>query len=130
MLRKFGMTSALVLAGLATPVVAEEHYVLMMGNGYFPDYIHPVVGDTIRFINMTNYPMSATADDGSWDTGVLQPSAEYVLSVTDGMKQTYGNSVTDAVDTWGAAVGIGVVGVIDYLNPANTTENTIVANAK
>lgn len=130
MLRKICLTSALVFAGLATPVVAEEHYVLMMGNGYFPKRIHVVPGDTIRFINMTPYAMSATAEDGSWDAGVLQQNEEVVLTVTDGMTKGFVNSVADAVDPYGRTVGLDARGVIDYTNPANLTENMAVASAK
>lgn len=130
MLRKIALTSALVLGGLSAPAFAEEHYVLMMGNGYFPNFLYLNTGDTVRFINMTQFPTSATASDGSWDTGVLLQDQEYVLTVTDGMKQTYGNSVVDNIDQWGDTVGLNMVGVIDYLNTANTTENMVVANAK
>lgn len=128
MLRTFGLASALVLAGLATPAVAEEHYVLMMGNGYFPTSLHPVPGDTVRFINMSVHPMSATADDGTWDTGVLQQNEEFVLTVTDGMMPTYANSVLDNIDQYGAAVGLNAMGVIEYTTPANVTVNTLTSN--
>ena len=118
MLRKTGLMSALALAAATFSAQAEEHYVLLVGEGYFPDYIYPEVGDTIRFINSSSYPMSATASDGSWDSGVLQPNDEYVLPVTDGMKQTFGNSVDNNTDDDGNIIGADAIGVIEYTVPA------------
>ncbi|APZ52066.1 hypothetical protein [Salipiger abyssi] len=108
MLRKTGLL-ALTLGVLAAPLHASEHYVLLMGDGYFPDYVYPVVGDTIRFVNQSDVTMSATASDESWDTGPMAPGDVVILEVVDGMVQTFGDSVNG--DNLAA-------GVIDYVNAA------------
>ncbi|MCR8547937.1 hypothetical protein M4578_08865 [Salipiger sp. P9] len=108
MLRKTGLL-ALTLGCLAMPLQAKEHYVLLLGDGYFPDYVYPNYGDTIRFVNNSNVAMSATATDASWTTGRMEPGAVVILEVVEGMKQTF-------VDT--VATDSTAVGVIDYLNAA------------
>ena len=67
--------------------------------------------------------MSATASDASWDTGIMMPNEEYVLTVTDGMKQTFQNSVGELLGGLGDSTEISAVGVIDYLNPADVLTN-------
>ncbi|EIE52749.1 hypothetical protein AL036_06165 [Salipiger aestuarii] len=108
MLRKTGIL-ALSLGLLAAPAMAEVHYVLLMGDGYFPDYVYPAVGDQVKFVNESDITMAATATDGSWTTGVMLPGAVVMLDVTDGMTQTF----VDSENTAGLAAG-----TIDYFNPA------------
>lgn len=119
MLRKTGLLSVLALAGLAAPLHAEEHYVLLMSKGYFPKDIHVQVGDTIRFVNEGSLPMSATATDDSWSTGIMVGDAQVVIPVTEGMKQTFVNKAT-SVGFNGQEVNTApdAVGVIDYYNVA------------
>ena len=101
MLRKTGLFSVLAAVALAAPLHAEEHYVMLLDTGYFPDLVHPSVGDTVRFYNQGELPMSATASDGSWSTGLLLPGQDYTLEVVDGMKATYNNLLPDALDLGG-----------------------------
>lgn len=108
MLRNFGL-SLLVLAGTAAPLAAAEQEVMLMGLGYFPDEVYVTVGDVVNFVNASTVPMSATATDASWDTGVLQPGESYALEVTDGMQGAF----ADSYDSANAAAGF-----IDYVNPA------------
>ena len=108
MVRKFGM-SLILLAGVVGPLAAAEQEVKMMGLGYFPDEIYVSVGDVINFVNESSIPMSATATDASWDSGVLQPGESFALEVTDGMQGAFG----DTYDAESVAAGY-----IDYVNPA------------
>ena len=77
----------------------------MMGIGYFPDYVYPTVGDTIRFVNNSDLAMSAVATDDSWSTGLLQPGEQSIIDVVAGMQQSYGDLLTE---------GSTVAGVVDY----------------
>ena len=94
---------------------------MLLDTGYFPDLVHPSVGDTVRFYNQGELPMSATASDGSWSTGLLLPGQDYTLEVVDGMKATYNNLLPDALDLGGLLGTTGevveAIGQIDYLNP-------------
>ena len=49
--------------------------------------VHP--GDQIRWTNRDISPHTATADDGSWDTGELQKGQSAVVDVTENMSATY-----------------------------------------
>ncbi len=108
MLRKFGMTLFLV-AGTAAPLAAAEQEVKLMGLGYFPQEVYVTVGDVVTFVNDSTVPMSATAIDATWDSGVLEPGESYALEVTDGMQGAFG----DTYNTESTAAGL-----IDYVNPA------------
>ncbi|MFZ5964952.1 cupredoxin domain-containing protein [Thalassococcus sp. BH17M4-6] len=124
MLRKTGLFAVLAALVVATPSQAEEHYVVMLDTGYFPDVVYPEPGDTIRFYNQGELPMSATAVDGSWSTGVLLPEQDYILLVEEGMKAQYDNSLDIVADpataTGEAGQVVEAIGTIDYLNPAPT----------
>ncbi|WP_146586297.1 hypothetical protein [Puniceibacterium confluentis] len=139
MLRKTAFLSALAALGLAGSLQAEEHYVLLLGQGYFPDVVHPAVGDTIRFVNITDIPMAAIAEDGSWSTGELPENGEFILAVTDGMTQNYVSALPEpeapATETTSAEPvtdpaappapePIIAAGVIDYVNPAPVELNS------
>ncbi|ETX30189.1 cupredoxin domain-containing protein [Roseivivax isoporae] len=100
MLRKTAAAAVLALASLTQAAMAEEHEVLMLGFGYFPEVIHPVPGDTIRFVNAGNIAMAATATDESWSTGLMIAGAEVTVPVVDGMTRDYDNRLpADLVGT-------------------------------
>ncbi|WP_353473184.1 hypothetical protein PVT71_03880 [Salipiger sp. H15] len=108
MLRKIGF-ALLCLTGTAAPLAAAEQEVMLMGLGYFPDEVYVSIGDVVTFVNASTVPMSATATDASWDSGVLQPGDRFELQVTDGMTGNFG-------DTYNA--NSSAAGLIDYVNPA------------
>lgn len=51
----------------------------------------PVVkpGDVIVWVNKDIVPHTATAKDGSWDSGLIESGGEWQMVVTDDMTQTY-----------------------------------------
>lgn len=60
----------LALAG-ARPARAATHQVTIKGFAFEPNSLNVAVGDTIVFTNEDGAPHTATADDGSFDTGRL-----------------------------------------------------------
>ena len=56
---------------LAMPALAADHAVAIQGMKFVPANIEVAVGDTITFTNMDAAPHTATANDGSFDTGRL-----------------------------------------------------------
>lgn len=100
MLRK---TTALALAaflGTASPALAEEHIVMMFGDGFFPEILYIDEGDTVRFVNATEEMQVATATDDSWTTGSLGIEGEAVLTIIPGMQQVFfANSNTSITGT-------------------------------
>src|SRR5690606_12711267 len=56
---------------LSVPALAANHDVSFQGMQFVPAAISVAAGDTITFTNMDGAPHTATADDGSFDTGRL-----------------------------------------------------------
>ncbi|CDX13943.1 conserved exported hypothetical protein [Mesorhizobium sp. ORS 3324] len=67
------MRTVLVLALLAfaMPAFAANHAVRIKGHEFHPAKISVAVGDTVTFTNADPVTHTATADDGSFDTGQL-----------------------------------------------------------
>lgn len=128
MLRKTGLFTVLATLALAAPLHAEEHYVLLLDTGYFPDVVYPDAGDTIKFVNQGELPMAASATDLSWSTGLLTPGSSFDLPVVEGMTMPYNNlmpgdvvadvllGISDNAGTIGQV--IEATGKIDYVNDA------------
>lgn len=70
MLRAFAMTTALAL--VCAPALAADHAIAIKGTSFEPNAITVAVGDTVTFTNTNRAQHTATADDGSFDTGKLK----------------------------------------------------------
>ena len=79
--RKF---TAGALGVLATPALAgnQMHKVEIRNFAFNPDQLEVRHGDQIRFTNSDLAPHTATANDGSWDTGTLESGMSLVLDIT------------------------------------------------
>ena len=76
------LADALTLGLLAgTPVLAADLTVEIMGMKFAPATIEAKAGDTITFINRDGARHSATATDGSFDTGVLKKGESASITV-------------------------------------------------
>ncbi|HLO35681.1 MAG TPA: cupredoxin family copper-binding protein [Candidatus Deferrimicrobium sp.] len=62
---------ALVGAGLGSTVLAADHGVDIAGFAFSPQTITIAVGDTVTWSNADAQGHTATADDGSFDTGTI-----------------------------------------------------------
>jgi plastocyanin len=69
-LKTIAVAAGLSLA-LALPAFAADHAVAIQGMKFVPAAITVAPGDTITFTNMDAAPHTATANDGSFDTGRL-----------------------------------------------------------
>jgi len=54
-----------------------------------PDHIDVHIGDTITWVNQDLVAHTATAEDGDWDTEMLEKSQSKSLQVTKGMTGEY-----------------------------------------
>ena len=77
---------ALTGACLAAPVVGHAagrlHEVAMRRLAFEPEQLDVAIGDSIRFTNHDLAPHTATAEDGSWDSGTLAKGDSATLEVT------------------------------------------------
>jgi plastocyanin len=69
-LKTFAVAAGLSVL-LALPALAADHAVAIKGMKFVPANIEVKAGDTITFTNNDSAPHTATANDGSFDTGRL-----------------------------------------------------------
>ena len=60
---------------------AAEHEIRIQGFAFAPANLTVAVGDTITFINKDGAPHTATATDGSFDTGRLRRNDDATITV-------------------------------------------------
>lgn len=60
-----------ILLALPFPAFAADHAVAIKGMKFVPATIEVAAGDTVTFTNEDSAPHTATASDGSFDTGRL-----------------------------------------------------------
>lgn len=63
---------AAALALLCAPAFAADHAIAIKGTSFEPNAVTVAVGDTVTFTNTNRAQHTATADDGSFDTGRLK----------------------------------------------------------
>lgn len=79
--------AGLLLAGVGLAVAAEErtaprrHTVTIEGNAFRPDDLTVDRGDTIVWVNRDFYPHTATASDGSFDSGTIPADESWELTI-------------------------------------------------
>ncbi|MEO3413819.1 copper-binding protein [Roseovarius sp. CAU 1744] len=79
-----GGLGLLIAPALGTPSRAQgvAHEVAIRDFVFDPGHLRVAVGDRIRFTNHDLVPHTATAQDGSWDTGTLEQDQSAELLVT------------------------------------------------
>lgn len=77
------LTCALGLA--ATTAMAEEHEILLVEGGFFPEITYLTAGDTVLFTNVTDGPENVVAADASWSTLEIPSNGSQTIAVTAAM---------------------------------------------
>lgn len=80
---RLAFAAAAVLA-LAVPAIAADHAVAIEGMKFVPAQISVAVGDTITFTNNDSAPHTATANDGTFDTGRLSRGESATVTISAG----------------------------------------------
>ena len=62
--------------------VTSEKIITIKGGVFFPPVMLTEPGEKVRFINNDETTHDATADDGSWTTGPIEPGADVEIIVT------------------------------------------------
>jgi plastocyanin len=102
------LLAALPAAGapLATPPVAESTHVHISGFAFSPTDVQVNLGAQVDWDNHDAAPHTATADDASWDSGILDPGATY--------QRTFGSA---GVFPYHCAVHPSMVGRVVVVDP-------------
>lgn len=66
---------------LAFPALAADHAVTIQGMKFSPANLSVAAGDTVTFTNMDSAPHTATANDGSFDTGRLNKGDSATVTI-------------------------------------------------
>jgi plastocyanin len=79
-----GALGVLATPALATSAIAggQMHEVEIRNFAFHPDQLEVRHGDQICFTNSDLTPHTATANDGSWDSGTLEGGDRLVLEIT------------------------------------------------
>jgi len=72
---------AVAAALFAAPALAADHAVTIKGMAFDPPMLSVAVGDTVTFTNEDGAPHTATALDGSFDTGRLNRGGVAQVSI-------------------------------------------------
>lgn len=81
------MAAGLLLIGASLAVAAEErveprrHTVTIEGNSFRPDDLTAERGDTVVWVNRDFDPHTATASDGSFDSGTIPANESWELTI-------------------------------------------------
>lgn len=83
-----------VFSAIASETVAGntsgvEHVIEITGFKFVPEKVEVRPGDTITWINRDIAPHTATSNDGSWDTGILELNESKTLTVGKHMTPAY-----------------------------------------
>ena len=80
------------LTGSAKLILAESgtlHDIEIKGFEFTPSILEVRPGDQIRWTNRDISPHTATAEDGSWDTGELLKGQSATMKVAENMSTAY-----------------------------------------
>ncbi len=88
-LATFAAALAVLSTGGAYADFTLEKTITIKGGVFFPPVMLAAPGDTIRIINDDETTHDATADDGSWTTGPIEPGAEVIFTVANEMQACF-----------------------------------------
>ena len=83
MLKHLGFSATAAAASLlfALPAFAADHVVAIKGMKFAPAELEVAVGDTVTFTNEDTAPHTATASDGTFDTGRLSKGQSATVTI-------------------------------------------------
>ena len=83
------LISGSLLPGLIGDANSEEHTVEIRNLEFTPKELNVAQGDTITWINHDFVPHTVTADDKSWDSGLIKADGQWQTVVQVDMFSTY-----------------------------------------
>ena len=99
------VTAALPLGANGQEANGTRHRVEIQQFKFVPEAIEVKPGDTIVWVNLDIVPHTVTATDTSWDSGNLDPDAEWEMTVgepnSEGYFCAYHPAMTASIDVGG-----------------------------
>ncbi len=88
------VAAAVLIFSSICPAIAEdaapqEHIVEIRNLTFIPPELTVAPGDTITWVNYDFVPHTVTADDESWDSGLIEANGKWQTVVTANMYKTY-----------------------------------------
>jgi plastocyanin len=101
-----------ILVGVSAPAAPAQslHGVEIQEGAFAPDHLEVRVGDVVGWLNRSERPHSVTSDDGSFDTGALDPGEGFEIRFE--AAGTYGYRSTAEGDE--GMVGVVIVVPVDH----------------
>jgi plastocyanin len=99
MLRNKLVATAALIVGMALPAQANNFFVILVPDGFFPEISYVQPGDVVTFVNDDEVSHLAGAPDDSWTTGTLEAGDQHSITITSEITLTY---VVDAYETVGS----------------------------
>ena len=93
-LRTVAIVAAVLIFGSLTSTVVgnsapKEHTVEIRNLVFTPNELTVTPGDTIIWINHDFVPHTVTADDESWDSGLIEANGKWQIIVTEDIYKSY-----------------------------------------
>lgn len=86
-----GVATTLVLS-TGSIAAAEEHVILVMSDGYFPQITYITPGDSVEFLNVSASNQTIVSKNGSWTLGPIAPDATESMVIDDTVQKTFYNA--------------------------------------
>ena len=77
------------IAGSARAAAPRDHQVEIKGLAFSPKSLAVRPGDSVTWTNRDIAPHTATATEGSWDSGLLEKGQSWTLEVTEATERDY-----------------------------------------
>ena len=84
--RQFAASAMLLPLFAAGRAHADTYQVTIQGFAFSPASFEVKAGDTIIFVNADSAPHTATAEDGSFDTGRINPGQSVQVTIPAGRR--------------------------------------------
>ena len=92
MKQAISVMAAVATMSLGSAAVAEQHVILIMSDGYFPQTTYMSPGDTVEFINVSATNQSIISENSSWTLGPIAPDGTETMVIDDTVQKTFYNA--------------------------------------
>ena len=92
MKRAISVVAAVATMSLGSAAAAEQHVILIMSDGYFPQTTYMSPGDTVEFINVSATNQTIISDNSTWTLGPIAPDGTETMIIDESVEKTFYNA--------------------------------------